>query len=98
MGVQLRAIIQYSTLATSLLHDLDDEVDVGFSQETGGDTRVFVITKITITAVQVHTNKGVPGVSMNLDFLKQSKYDKCYLAYPRLSISFMNNGLPMSIK
>ena len=72
MGVQLRAIIQYSTFATSLLHDLDDEVDVGFSQETGGDTRVFVITKITITTVQVHTNKAVPVVGKKFNFHKKS--------------------------
>ena len=68
MGVQLWAIIQYSTFATSLLHHLDDEVDVGFSQETGGDTREIFITKITITTVQVHTNKAVPVAGKKFNF------------------------------
>ena len=66
------AVIQYSTFATSRLHYLDDEVDVGFSQEAGGHSRVAGVAESTLVTTQVHTNQGVPAVLF--DYFSKPKH------------------------
>ena len=83
MGVQLWAIIQYSTLATSLLHDLDDKVDVGFGKKAGGDMRFVTITK-TVRTVQVYTNQGAPVKGRSLISLRFNT-QQFYTLFPVLS-------------
>ena len=73
------AVIQYSTFATSRLHYLDDEVDVGFSQEAGGHSRVAGVAKSTLVTTQVHTNQGVPAVLFNYFSKYKDKHFNLFL-------------------
>ena len=88
LGVQFCASIQYSTFSTSLFHNLDDKVDVGFGKKAGGDTRFVTITK-TVGTVQVYTNQGAP-VKVCILISLRFNMEQIYTLFPVLSSDKFN--------